>query len=213
MKIETILLGAVQTNCYIISNEETKECIIIDPSDSSGLMIKKLEEANINPVAILLTHGHFDHIMAGPKLSEHYKIPMYGYIEEGELVKDPILNAAYLIGSKFTMKLSHFFKDGDELLLAGYKIKVIHTPGHTKGSVCFYIEDEKVLISGDTLFYNSVGRTDLPTGDAMMLLRSIEKKLMALPEDTKVYPGHGMVTSIGYEKKNNPFIQSESIWD
>lgn len=213
MKIGNILLGEVQTNCYIISNEETKEGIIVDPSDNSQLIIRKLEEGNINPVAILLTHGHFDHIMAGPKLCEHYNIPMYGYVEEGELVKDPILNGAYLIGSKFTMKLSHFFKDGDELLLAGYKIKVIHTPGHTKGSVCFYIQDENVLISGDTLFYNSVGRTDLPTGDGMMLLRSIEKKLMALPEETKVYPGHGMGTSIGYEKKNNPFIHSDAIWD
>ncbi len=213
MKIGTILLGDVKTNCYIISNEETKEGIIIDPGDNAGLIIKKLEEDNIKPVGILLTHGHFDHIMAGPKLSEHYDIPMYGYIEEGELVKDFILNAAYLIGSKFTMKLSHFFNDGDELLLAGYKLKVIHTPGHTKGSVCFYIEDENVLISGDTLFYNSVGRTDLPTGDGMMLLRSIEKILMALPEETKVYPGHGALTSIGYEKKNNPFIHPETIWD
>lgn len=213
MKIIKMVLGEVQTNCYVLYNEESKEGIIIDPSNNPSKIINKLEEEGIKPVVILLTHGHFDHIMAAPKLMEHFGIEVHGYVEEASLVKDPILNAAYLINSKFTMELSQVFHEGDILEFAGFQLKVIHTPGHTKGSVCFHLEDKDVLFSGDTLFYQSVGRTDLPTGDGMMLLRSIEKKLLALADETICYPGHGIVTTIGDERKYNPFIHSDAIWD
>ncbi len=213
MKIQTIVLGAVKTNCYFIINEDTKETIIIDPSDDVNKIIKKVEESNLVPVGILLTHGHFDHIMAVPGVSMHFNIPVYAHIMDRDLAGDAILNGGYLIQSNFTLKLENFLTDGEEISLAGFKIKVIHTPGHTGGSVCYYLYEEGVLISGDTLFYNSVGRTDMPTGDGRVLLHSIEKKLMLLPNETKVYPGHGMSTTIGYERINNPFIHADAMWE
>ena len=213
MKIIKMVLGEVQTNCYILYKEDTKEGIIIDPSDNANKIIDRLSQEGISPKAIILTHGHFDHIMAAPKLVEKYGIPVYGYVEEASVVKDPILNASYLINKKFSMELTDLFYDGDILELAGFSLKVIHTPGHTRGSVCFYLEDRDVLFCGDTLFYQSIGRTDLPTGNQMQLLRSIEEHLLALPDDTICYSGHGIVTTIGDERMNNPFIRTDAIWD
>lgn len=213
MKIQTIVLGAVKTNCYFIINEDTKETIIIDPSDDVNKIIKKVEDSNLVPVGILLTHGHFDHIMAVPGVSNHFNIPVYAHIDDRELANDAILNGGYLIQSTFTLKLNNFLKDQEEIQLAGFKIRVIHTPGHTAGSVCYYLYEENVLMSGDTLFYNSVGRTDMPTGDGRVLLHSIEKKLMLLADETKVYPGHGMSTTIGTERTSNPFINADAMWE
>lgn len=215
MKIQTLVLGAVKTNCYFIINEVSKETIIVDPAYDASKIIGKLEEGNLNPVGILLTHGHFDHIMAVPELLEQYSIPIYITKEDKELSRDGILNGAYLIQSNFKLILNActLIEDRECIELAGFVVEIIQTPGHTAGSVCYYFKDEGILIAGDTLFYKSVGRTDMPTGDGRVLLRSIEKKLMALPEDTKVYPGHGMNTTIGYEKQNNPFINADTLWD
>lgn len=215
MKIQTLVLGAVRTNCYFIINEETKETILIDPPHEVSKIIKKIEAEHLTPIGILLTHGHFDHIMAVTGLVERFDIPVYITKEDKELASDSILNGAYLIQSNFTLKTDQisFVEEGQKLSLGGFLLEVISTPGHTKGSVCYYVKEENVLFSGDTLFYQSVGRTDMPTGDQRILLRSVEKKLMALPEETKVYPGHGMSTTIGHEKIHNPFIHPDTLWD
>jgi hydroxyacylglutathione hydrolase len=207
MKIQSYVLGMVSTNCYMLSNENTKEAIVIDPPDQAPAIINKLKEQELIPVAILLTHGHFDHIMAAGYLAENFHIPILACEAEKELLADANLNGSRMIRKNFTLLANQFIKDNEQLTLAGMKIKVIHTPGHTAGGVCYYFEEEKVLISGDTLFLESVGRTDLPTGNLETLIESIRQKLMVLPDDVEVYPGHGDKTTIGYERTHNPYIR------
>lgn len=201
-----MVLGPVQTNCFFLINEDTKELLIIDPADRAQGIIDWIQSEGLKPVAILLTHGHFDHIMAVEGLRKEYQIPMYASKDEVEVLANPQLNVSTMMGAYVSMKADELFADGDVLELAGMKLKVISTPGHTIGSVCFYIEEEKMLISGDTLFEASVGRTDFPTGSSRQLIHSIKTRLFILPEDVNVFPGHGEVTSIAYEKTHNPFI-------
>lgn len=213
MQIHTLDLGMLNTNCYIISNEETGEALIVDPADKALKIKAKLEEANLIPVAILLTHGHFDHIMAVPELTDTYHIPVYVSELENELLTDSKKNVANLIGKEFTLPLNQNINAVDTLSLAGNLIEVIPTPGHTIGSVCYYFAEDKFLISGDTLFLESVGRTDFPTGDSAALVKSLREKLMSLPDEVKVYPGHGGSTTIAHERKYNPYCTDENFWD
>lgn len=204
--IKMMVLGPVETNCYFVINKDTKEIVIIDPADRAQIIIEWISSEGLTPLAILLTHGHFDHIMAVDGLRKEYDIPMYASREELKILEDPQLNAASMMGSYISLKADEYFTDGDVLELAGIRFKVISTPGHTIGSVCFYIEEEKMLISGDTLFEASVGRSDFPTGSSRQLIDSIKTRLFVLPDDTDVFPGHGGTTSIGYEKMHNPFV-------
>ncbi len=213
MKIQSYVIGMVSTNCYIIFNESTKEALIIDPPDQAPALKVKIEELELCPVAILLTHGHFDHIMAAGDLAAAFGIPVLAGEEEKALLEDYNLNGSRMVRKNYTLSADRFLKDKEELILGGMRIKVIHTPGHTAGGVCYYFEEEKVLISGDTLFLESIGRTDLPTGDQYTLLESIRRKLMVLPEEVLVYPGHGDKTTIGYEKMHNPYIGENNFWD
>ena len=206
IEIKMMVLGPVQTNCFFLINEDTKELLIIDPADRAQGIIDWIQSEGLKPVAILLTHGHFDHIMAVEGLRKEYQIPMYASKDEVEVLANPQLNVSTMMGAYVSMKADELFADGDVLELAGMKLKVISTPGHTIGRVCFYIEEEKMLISGDTLFEASVGRTDFPTGSSRQLINSIKTRLFILPEDVNVFPGHGEVTSIAYEKTHNPFI-------
>lgn len=206
IEIKMMVLGPVQTNCFFLINEDTKELLIIDPADRAQGIIDWIQSEGLKPVAILLTHGHFDHIMAVEGLRKEYQIPMYASKDEVEVLANPQLNVSTMMGAYVSMKADELFADGDVLELAGMKLKVISTPGHTIGSVCFYIEEEKMLISGDTLFEASVGRTDFPTGSSRQLIHSIKTRLFILPEDVNVFPGHGEVMSIAYEKTHNPFI-------
>lgn len=209
MELKNLVLGPVSTNCYFLINKVTKETIIIDPADRADRIIEKLSGEQLMPVAILLTHGHFDHIMAVEEVRSTYSIPYYIHETDAELMEDPGLNGSFLLNRDIAAKRDRVLKDKEVLTLAGFSIEVIHTPGHTAGSVCYYIPDEKALFSGDTLFCNSVGRTDLPTGSDTVILASIEERLLPLPEDTRVYPGHGMMTTIGHEKENNPYLRRQ----
>ena len=204
--IRMMVLGPVQTNCFFLINEDTKEVLIIDPADSAKRIIQWVNSEQLKPVAILLTHGQFDHILAVNDVKKEYGIPVYASKDEVEVLATPQLNVSTMMGMRLSMKADELFKDEDVLELAGMKLKVIATPGHTIGSVCFYIEEEKMLISGDTLFCTSVGRTDFPTGNGRQLIESIKTRLFVLPDDTAVFPGHNDMTSIGYEKVHNPFI-------
>ena len=151
-----------------------------------------------------MTHGHFDHIMAAKKVKEYYQIPVYAGIHEEELLADAEKNLSAMWAEGFTMKADDLVVDNQKIEIAGMKITVIETPGHTSGGVCYYIEKEHVLFAGDTLFFESYGRTDFPGGSMFSLIRSLGKKLFVLPDETDVYPGHGQATSIGYEKTHNP---------
>ena len=206
MKIEHFIVGVVGTNCYFAVNEETKECLVIDPGDYAKMLAGKITEAGYKPVAILLTHGHFDHIMGVEGLRAQFDIPVYVHEEDAQMMEVPRLNACAMIGANVSVKADHTVKDGDILNLAGMEIHVLHTPGHTPGGVCYYFPKEEVLFSVDTLFCESVVRTDLPGGSMSALVRSIKEKVLKLPDLTIVYTGHGEPTKIGEEKRYNPFI-------
>lgn len=205
--MKTLVLGIVQTNCYIISNEETKEAIVIDPADDAGRITGYLKENDLTCRGILLTHGHFDHILAASKVADITGARIYAHEAEAMLLSDPEMNASSHIRCAVGLVPNVLLRDNEELSLAGFQIRVIHTPGHTGGGACYYVKEHGVLISGDTLFYEDIGRSDLPTGSYSTLVESIKTKLFVLEEDTVVYPGHGEPTTIGYEKNNNIYLR------
>lgn len=206
MKIKKFPVGILGTNCYLVINEETKEMVIVDPGGVSKKLMTYIQEEGLKPQAILLTHGHFDHIMGIDALLEAWKMPVYVHEDDEDAMNDVYLNQSKSYTSGYTYKGAQYVRDGQELNLIGETFKVIHTPGHTKGGVCYYVEAEGVLFSGDTLFQNSVGRSDFANSSTSGLIRSIREKLFELPEETHVYPGHSGETTIGHEKKYNPYV-------
>lgn len=200
------IVGPVCTNCYLLVNHKTGELLVVDPGDQAQLIEKQIEKTGAKPVAILLTHGHFDHAGAAEELADKYQISIYAHEAERETLEDPGLNLCGMIGEHKVYHADIFVKDEDVLNLAGFSIRVFFTPGHTIGGCCYYIADEKILFSGDTLFQESVGRTDFPRGSASDLIRAIREKLMPLPDDVTVYTGHDESTLIGYERMHNPYL-------
>lgn len=206
IKIANNIIGMCATNTYYCFNEETKKGFIIDPAGSPERIIAAVEKYDFVPEGILITHGHFDHILAVEDIKAKYQIQSYAGETEKKVLNDTSMNLTSMVGEPFTMDADVYLKDGEEFELAGYRIRAIETPGHTLGGMCFYIESEDVLFSGDTLFASSVGRTDFPGGSMSQICRSIKEKLFVLPDSTKVYPGHMDTTTIAYEKANNPFV-------
>lgn len=206
MKIEKFVIGIIGTNCYLVQNENTKECILIDPAVCKESLVRHIKEQGLKLQAILLTHGHFDHIMGIDGFQKEFPVPVYAHEEEKALLNDASLNSSSTYGAGYTFSGAEYVADKEVLKLAGMDIEVIYTPGHTVGGCCYYIPTEGVLFSGDTLFCASIGRTDFPTGSSSQLIQSIKEKLMCLPEETKVYPGHMDETTIAFEKRNNPFL-------
>lgn len=207
IKIERLILGHMQVNGYFLYNEDIRETVIVDPGDRTEEIIARLEELKLKPCAILLTHGHFDHILSVNDIKEKYNILVYSNVKEKEILEDSKLNLSGKYNLSVTIKVDVELKHGDELLLGQVPIKVIHTPGHTIGSTCFYMEEADILVSGDTLFYEEVGRCDLPTGNFESILKSIREELFVLKDETRVYPGHGISSTIGHEKENNSYLQ------
>lgn len=199
-------MGMVMTNCYGLLNTQTKEVILVDPGDSPEVIGRMVEELEGKPVAIFLTHGHYDHILALDAVKEKYQIPVYACKEEEELLGDVSLNLTGQVRRPMVVRPEVLVSDLEEFTVAGFSIRAIHTPGHTKGSVCYYFPKESLLVSGDTLFHGSVGRTDLPTGSTAQMMESLKRLLKMLPEETDVLPGHESATTIGYEKRYNPFV-------
>ena len=206
MQIIRVPVGAFITNCYIAEGQEPGRGFLVDPADNPKKLISILEEKQICPEAILLTHGHFDHIMAVKKVKEKYQIPVYACRQEEAMLAEPTINMTAVYGSACSIKPDVLLDDGQIFEAAGFSIQMFHTPGHTKGSCCYYIKEEGVLFSGDTLFCGSVGRTDFPGGSSAEIVRSLHKLVDTLPEDTEVFPGHDASTTIGYEKRYNPFV-------
>lgn len=206
IKIGKITLGVCQTNTYFIYREECGDAIVIDPADKGEYIYEKLKEKGFCVKHILLTHGHFDHIWGVEGMKAQSGADVYASEDETELLNDPGMNCSRMFKKPCTVIPDVSLKDGETVNLCNMDIRMIKTPGHTIGSCCFYIEEAGFLISGDTLFNSSVGRTDFPTGSMSSLIRSIKEKLLILPDETKVYPGHGDATSIAFERENNPFI-------
>ena len=205
-KIDSRILGMVGTNCYLLCNMDIKECVLIDPADSQDEISRMIDESGCSLKGILLTHGHFDHIMAADAVRDKYGVEVYASCDEKNTLEQPHINLGEAYGLKLSVKADVWHKDGEILKLAGFDIEALHTPGHTEGGSCYYIREIGVIFSGDTLFCGSVGRTDFPGGSMSEIVRSIKEKVMVLPDDTKVYPGHGEGTSVGYERENNPFL-------
>ena len=164
MRIVTMQLGMLATNCYLVINEETGELVIIDPAGEADRILVRVRQMKARPVAVLLTHGHFDHIGAVASLQKTYSIPVCAMAEEQELLQDAQKNLSGLYGKPVTVQADRFFRDKETVQLAGFLFQVLYTPGHTVGGCCYYCAEEQVLFSGDTLFHGSVGRTDFPTG-------------------------------------------------
>ena len=198
-------LNELSTNTYFITNETTGETIVVDPALDSEEITEYLNSNGLKPVAVLLTHGHFDHIY-GVELVRNMGAKVICAEKERELLGDCVMNLSKRFGPVVTAVPDETVKDGDELSLAGFSIRVIETPGHTAGCVCYDFPEENVIFTGDTLFKNTIGRTDVPTGDWETEVDSVKKKLFVLPEDRICYPGHGGPTTIGYEKKYNRAI-------
>lgn len=200
LRMQRVVVGPISTNCYLIQNEDTKKLVIVDPGDEPLRIQRKIEQMHGIPEAILLTHGHYDHIQ-GIEIMRRYfpSVRFYACEKEKELLEDPDLNCAG--GMEGCLVRPDFWvRDGEHLHLADYDFEVMETPGHTRGSVCYYLEKEGILLAGDTLFYESYGRTDLPTGSDADMQESLEKLLLKLPESTRVFPGHGEDTTIGHER-------------
>lgn len=205
MEITTLIVGMVETNCYIGMNETTKEAVIVDPGDNAEKIIGGCERLGVEVKAILLTHGHFDHVMAVPELREKWAVPVYASEKEAGVLAEEDLNLSNQFRSgKISLTADVLLKDQETIELIGYTFKHIMTPGHTCGSCCYYVESERVLFSGDTLFAGSYGRVDFPTSSSTDMLHSVAEVLFDLPDDIVVYPGHMGATTIGEEKKYNP---------
>lgn len=206
LKVEQYVVGPVQTNCYFAINDDTKEVLVIDPGASADQLAKKICQEKLTPIAILLTHGHFDHAGGAEELAKHFDIKIYAEEYEKETLDTPSLNLSGWEGVQKTYHADVFLKNEQEIDLAGFHIRVFHTPGHTVGGCCYYFPYQNVVFSGDTLFCTSVGRTDFPKGSAAQIIRSIKEKLLPLPDETTVYTGHNDITTIGTERMYNPYL-------
>ena len=200
--LENVIVPFVGTNCYFLILN--KEAILVDAAGDGDILIKYIENNNLNLKAILITHGHYDHIEALDLLHEKYKdAKIYLSREEKEVVENNNFSLMDHNLKDTTLKSINLFNNDSIIKLLNLDIKVMNTAGHTKGSVSYYIEELKILFSGDTLFKDTYGRCDLPTGDMKKIAKSVGVELMKLPDDTLVFPGHGDHTTIGYERKNN----------
>ncbi len=203
IKVGKMVLGMVQTNCYFVYDSDSMDAVVIDPAKDG--LYDVLTKNGLKVCGILLTHGHFDHIMGTRELAEKSGAKLYALDLEDEVCRNSSLNASEQIRKPYTCEPDVLLYDGEEFEIAGIKFKTYATPGHTIGSCCYYIESEKWLFSGDTLFCGSIGRSDLPTGSGETIMDSVQKIVETFDDDVKVYPGHGDSTTILDEKKYNPF--------
>jgi len=207
LKITSLAVGELAANCWFLTNEDRKETLIFDPGDEAERIFDCAEKKGWKIRWILLTHGHADHMGGAEELKRLTGAPVYALQEEEALLLDGVKNlSAFIQHRGITVQVDEFLHDGQKITLSGICLQVYHTPGHTPGGCCYYCEEAGCVFSGDTLFQGSVGRSDFPGGSMSELVRSVKEKLFLLPDETKVHTGHGEDTTIGDEKKYNPFL-------
>lgn len=208
MEWSQIPLGPLQTNCYVLTKKD-RTCLIFDPGEESDKLNSYIQQQQLKPLAIILTHAHFDHIGAVDDIREEYGIPVYIHEKEADWLVDPALNGSLKYEMIKTVRgkpADHLIAREQEMMVGDFRFQIFETPGHSPGSISLFFEDDQLVISGDALFNGSIGRTDLPFGNHNQLLKSIHDKLLVLPEETIVLPGHGPATTIGQEMDSNPFL-------
>lgn len=208
LKVTYFPLGPVQTNCYFVADKD-QNCLVIDPGEESEKIIRYIEEEGLKPVAIFLTHGHFDHIGAVDAVRDAFKVPVYIHEKEQHTLTDPARNGSSRYPGLPLVKnrpADNLIAAGGQMDIGPFTFDMRDTPGHSPGSLSFVFEEDGFAIVGDTLFQGSVGRTDLPGGDTETLLQAIHDELLTLDEEMIVYPGHGGPTTIGEEVRTNPFL-------
>jgi glyoxylase-like metal-dependent hydrolase (beta-lactamase superfamily II) len=201
-------VGPLQCNCSVVGDEQTREAMVIDPGDQIEDILGILEAEKLTVKQIVVTHAHIDHVGGAMKLKAATGAPILMNQKDQALLKMLDLQAAWIgMQSPGAVKVDEAIGEGRVLQVGDLLSTVIHTPGHTEGSICLYIPEPKTLIAGDTLFAGSIGRTDLPGGSYEKIMRSLHHQLLELPDETRVIPGHGPVTTIGQERETNPFLQ------
>lgn len=214
MKMLHYVVGPIATNCYVLVSDEN-EGIVIDPGASGARIGAEIEKNGVTPVAVLLTHGHFDHVGGVKDLVSFFKeknitFPVYIMKDEMETLRDPMINRSGFMGrdvQDYSGLITDTFEPDERKTIAGFTFQVIPCPGHTPGGCSYYFPDQKILFSGDTLFYGSAGRTDFEGSSTSAIIHSIRDRLLVLPDDVTVFPGHDSETTIGFEKVNNPYAQ------
>ncbi len=206
LKIYKYTVGAMGTNCYLAVDEESRETLVVDPGGEAERLRDAILSKELRPVALLLTHAHFDHLLALQPLRDCFRLPLLLHREDAPLLSDPDRNLMRRFSGEDTppAPADRLLGEGDTVAFGGCSFRILHTPGHTPGSICLLSED--TLLSGDTLFRESIGRYDFPGGDYDALMRSLER-LKALPADYRVLPGHGPSTRLQYEKEHNLYLQ------
>jgi hydroxyacylglutathione hydrolase len=203
MRYQTVVVGGLETNCYLVYCETTRECAVVDPGAEHELIFLAIAEDELKPVLLINTHGHVDHIGANRDVKEHFGTPIAIHSADAPMLgKVQQLELRLFLGAKDSPAADRILRDGDAVRIGTGALRVLHTPGHSPGSIA--LRADGFLLSGDTLFMEGVGRTDLPGGSRTQLVKSIREKLMTLPDDLVVLPGHGPHTTIGHERENNP---------
>lgn len=206
-QVHRIVVGLLETNCYILAGPENREAIVVDPGGGAGLVLHRLRQLGLQLKRIVSTHAHFDHVLAVDEVRNATGAEFLIHKDDLPILESMRERALAFMGIEVPPppKVDGFIQEGDELSVGGVTWRVIHTPGHSPGSICLYTPG--ILLSGDTIFSGSIGRTDTPGGDYGRILQSIREKIMVLPDDTVIYPGHGPSTTVGRERKVNPFVE------
>ena len=210
MILQRLTVGPFQENCYIIGDEDSGVGAVVDPGDEAARIALAVEQTDLEVGSIIVTHAHIDHVGAVAALADEYACPVLMHAESEPMLMQ-LPTQAMMMGLKFgkVPAVDRHIGDGDVLEVGELRLRSLYTPGHAPGHLAFYVEDQGLVLSGDALFAGSVGRVDLPGGSMEVLMRSIEDRLLTLPDETMVYPGHGPQTTIGNERTSNPFLQGE----
>ncbi|MFH1288316.1 MAG: MBL fold metallo-hydrolase [bacterium] len=207
MFLKKIVVGQLDANCYIFGDDKTKEVVVIDPGGDASEIIEVIKNNSLNVLAIINSHGHIDHTFDNKALKEYSKSLLLIHEEDGQMLTSRFHNLSDFLGYEVsTIPPDKFLKDNEIVKIGSLELKVIHTPGHTQGSICLECAGEKIIFTGDTLFAGGIGRTDLPCGSEKNLFLSIKERLLVYSDDTIIYPGHGQASTIGEEKKCNSFL-------